>query len=97
MRDECLERAGPARLRVDTYPVGDRVLLLVDQSPRQIAREPVTGVVPGRFAERELLSDPVEAVATVAYPIRPGNEILTPPGSAHLLNTEAAYYVATLD
>jgi hypothetical protein len=57
----------------------------------------VTGVVPGRFAERELLGDSVEAVAAVAYPIRPGNEILTPPGSTHLLNTEAAYYIATLD
>jgi hypothetical protein len=57
----------------------------------------MTCVLPSRLTECKLLGDPVEGVATVAYPIRPGNEILTPPGSAHLFHTEAAYDIATLD
>ena len=64
---------------MDARPIGHRVSLLVDQNPRHIAREAMTGVVPGRFGERELMGDPVEGVATVANPVRPGDQVLPRP------------------
>jgi hypothetical protein len=96
MRDHRLQRAGPARLRMDAYPIGHRIRLLVDQYPWRIARKAMAGVIPGRLTERELLGNPIEDIAAVAYPVRPWDEILAPTGFAHLLDAEAANHVAAV-
>ena len=81
MRDHRLERAGPAGLRMDANPVGHRVRSACRPAPR--AR---SGRGHGwRCAERGSLSasccaDPVEDVAAVANPVRPGDQILAPAG-----------------
>ena len=54
----------------------DRVSLLLDENPRHIASEAMTGVVASGLSERKLLSDPIEGVAAVANPVRPRNQIL---------------------
>ncbi len=97
MRDGGLERAGPAGLRMDAYPIGHRIRLVVHQDPGDIAREPVTGVVSSRFGQRKLLGDPVEGVAAVANSIRPWDQILSPPATDLVLYSEAVDHIPAAD
>src|SRR5688572_26275848 len=96
MRDHCLERARPARLRMDADPIGHCVSLLLDQHPWRIAGEAMTGVVPSRFSERKLLCDPVEGVPAVTNSIRPRDQILPPTSRAHLIDAEPAYHISPI-
>jgi hypothetical protein len=57
----------------------------------------MSGVVPSGFSERELMCDPVEGVATVANPVRPGDQVLPASSRTHLLEAEPAYDISTLD
>jgi len=70
---------------------------LIDQDPRCVASEAMTGVVPSGFSERELMGDPVEGVATVANPVRPGHQILPATSRAHLVEAEPVYDIPTID
>ena len=82
---------------MDAHPIGHRIRLVVDQDPGDIAREPVTGIVSGRFSQRKLLGGSVEGVATVANSIRPRDQILSPPAADLVLHAEAADHIATVD
>jgi hypothetical protein len=97
MRELGFECARPARLRIDAHPINDAFGFLVDKDPRQVPSQAVTRIVTSRLAEPKLLGDPVEGVPTVADPIGPGDEILAPTGFAHVVGTEAAYHIATVD
>jgi hypothetical protein len=57
----------------------------------------MTGVVPGGFSECQLMCDPVEGVAAVANPVRPGNQILPAASLAHFIKAEPAYDISALD
>jgi hypothetical protein len=49
--------------------------------------------MPGRLAERQLVANPIEGIAAIAYPVRPWDEILAPTGSAHLFDAEAVNHI----
>ncbi len=97
MRDRRLEGAGPARLRVDAYSIDDRVSLPLDENPRHVASEAMTGVVASRLGERKLLSDPVEGVPAVAYPVRPRNQILPTTALDRFHDIEAVHDITTVE
>src|SRR5207244_13259692 len=82
-----LECEGIARSRMQQVLEANALGRLVDDTPVQPTRQPVTGITPGYLVDRKLVCLAAKLILAIGKPIRPGQQRLAAATVCHVLDS----------
>ena len=96
MGDRGLERAGPAGLRIDPDPLVTESALWSTRTQGTCRASPWLALCRAGSVSASCWVTPVEGVAAVADPVRPGDQLLPAPAAMTVVDAEPVDHVAAV-